>query len=120
MNSHVLDSIEYITSRRIEILSKENERRLHGQRISAEREKNFDKFRCHECGLPHAMQFIVHDEVWALAKFPRTSFVCFPCFVRAMPRPLTIEDFKQCLTNEMIFHGYAMGEQAAKNAQNKG
>lgn len=115
MNQHALDSIEYVNLRRVEILAKENQRKLHGQRISAERIRNFEKFRCHECGLPHAQQFMVHDEVWALAEFPPASFICFPCFVRAMPRKLTIEDFKPCLTNEMIFHAYAMGEEAAKN-----
>ena len=107
--NYVREAIEFVTTRRIEILKGEQERKLSGQRINAERMRNFEKFRCQDCRLPHAQQFMVHDEVWALAKFPQEASVCFRCFVSAMPRPLVIEDFKHCLTNEMIFRAYEMG-----------
>ena len=113
--NYVRESIEFVTTRRIEILAKEQERKLNGQRISAERMRNLVKFRCHDCHLPHAQQFMVHDEVWALAKYPQGALVCFRCFSAAMPRPVTIEDFTQCLTNEMIFRAFEMGTMAVQH-----
>lgn len=115
--TYAKEAVAFVTVRRMELKQKEADRRKSGQRISAERTRNYEKFMCHECQLPHAQMFMVQDEVWALAKFAPAALVCFSCFVRAMPRPLVIEDFKPCLTNEMLFHAYTMGLQAAQNAQ---
>ena len=112
MNKHVEECIEYVTHRRVEIMQNAQARILQGRRDNPERRRNYEKFKCVVCKLPHAEMFMVHDEVWALCNFPPESVVCFPCFLKAMPRPLVIEDFKQCLMNEMVFHAFAMGERA--------
>lgn len=113
--AYAQECIAYTITRRIEILSNHNNHHRNGQRISAERARNFEKFRCQECGLPHAQMFLVHDEVWALAGFEPQTFACYPCFVRALPRPLVIEDFKQCLLNEMFFHAFALAQNTQVN-----
>lgn len=75
--------------------------------------------RCFDCKGKYSI-YHVNDEVWlqALPSYPRDVIdahargeqllLCFDCLERRLGRPLTLQDFPECIANSGVFFGYLL------------
>jgi hypothetical protein len=81
-----------------------------GKGIITEKDKSrlLEKIRCAECGEIDD-NYMVKKETWKEAGLPYKTKRCLKCLLRALKRPLTIQDFTEAPINRALRFGYRLG-----------